>query len=507
MSVIRRNIFWLLVSQAATWIATLATLLVVPNKLGSTDFGTYGFAAGFVQFFTLFAGLGTSVYISRAVARDHSLVGSYVWNATVLKVALWVVVSAAAMALGYGLGNRGQTLAIIAISCVGMLPFLLTEVFTGALAGMQKMAKPAMWVVVQVYYQTAFGILVLVLGWGVVAYTIVMTSGILIPAVATAVMVRPYVRGHRVLDWKVWRLLVVGGVPLLALAFLNLIYGTVDIPILHSIVGSDPVGWYAVALRWVGIPVFITTAVVAAYFPAFSQHGNPLTHEFAPLVNRAVRIVLLVNAPAAIGLFFVAPDLIHLFYGHGYDNSIVLVQILAVGIPIMGMDTVLATALVACDRVSRYLWIAVGAAILNPILCVIAVNVSDSRWQNGAIGASVVTVATEVWVMIGALVLRAPGVIDRAETGRIARIALACAAMVPVLLLASGLPLAVQVILGAITYALATLLFGGVSLGEIREIVTQVISSRRGGGPPAAGDEDSELEVGLAPFQPNSDMA
>jgi O-antigen/teichoic acid export membrane protein len=71
MSLVRKNIFWLLVSQGATWVATLATLLIVPNRLGSTEFGTFGFATGYVQFFTLVAGLGTSIYLSRAIARDH----------------------------------------------------------------------------------------------------------------------------------------------------------------------------------------------------------------------------------------------------------------------------------------------------------------------------------------------------------------------------------------------------------------------------------------------------
>ena len=194
----------------------------------------------------------------------------------------------------------GRRSLLIAISCAGMLPYLLTEVFFGALAGMQRMARPAMWLVVQVYFQTVFGILVLVLGGGVVAYTIVMSFGVLIPMTATALMVRPFVRGHRVFDFRIWRLLVVGGVPLLALTFFNLLYGTLDVPILHALAGSDPVGWYGVAQRWVGIPIFITTAVVAAYFPAFSLHGNPMTDEFAPLVNRALHIVLFVTIPASL---------------------------------------------------------------------------------------------------------------------------------------------------------------------------------------------------------------
>jgi O-antigen/teichoic acid export membrane protein len=509
MSRIHRNIFWLLVSQVATWFATLAALIIVPNKLGSTDLGTYAFATGYVLFFTLIASLGTATYISRAVARDHRLLGPYVWNGVLLKVVLWLFLSVIAMGLAYVLGNRGQTLTIIAICCVGMLPTILAEVFAGGLAGIQDMARPAMWSAAQVYFQTGAGVLVLLLGGDVVAYAAVTTLGTLIPFIANWLLVRRHLDGHRSIDPKVWRLLVVGGIPLLALTFLNMIYGSVDVPILHSMVGSEPVGWYGVALKWAGIPVFATTAVVAAYFPAFSQHGKPIDEHFAPLVNRAIYLVLMVSIPACVGLFFVADDLIHLIYRNGYDQAIVLVRILAVGIPIMGMDTVLGTALVASDRVRRYLWVAASAAVLNPTLCFVLIRVTDQRYSNGAIGAAIITVATELWVMLGALRLRSPGVMARPDVIHLARILAASAVMIPVLLLASGLPLVAQVALGVLVYGAAALGIGVISVAEIRELISRF--TNRGGGDGQAdgtGEDDlaEELEVGLAPLPPSNEV-
>jgi O-antigen/teichoic acid export membrane protein len=509
MSRIHRNIFWLLVSQVATWCATLATLVIVPNKLGSTDLGTYAFASGYVLFFTLIASLGTATYISRAVARDHNLLGPYVWNAVLLKVVLWVLLSAVAMGLAYLLGNRGQTLTIIGICCLGMLPTLLAEVFAGGLAGIQDMARPAVWSAAGVYFHTVAGILVLLLGGGVVAYAAVTTFASVVPFVANWLLVRRHLDGHRSIDPKVWRLLVVGGIPLLALTFLNMIYGSVDVPILHSMVGSEPVGWYGVALKWAGIPVFATTAVVAAYFPAFSQHGKPIDEHFAPLVNRAIYLVLMVSIPACVGLFFVADDLIHLIYSDGYDQAIVLVQILAVGIPIMGMDTVLGTALVASDRVRRYLWVAASAAVLNPTLCFILIRVTDQRYSNGAIGAAIITVATELWVMLGALRLRSPGVMARPDVIHLARILAASAVMIPVLLIATDLPLFAQIGLGGIAYGLAALLFKVISVAEIRELISRFTNRNGGEGDIGATVEDDlseEVEVGLAPLPPSNEV-
>ena len=131
MNLIRRNILWLLVSQLCTWTATFASLVIVPNKLGSNDFGTFAYAAAYGSFFGLIGGLGTSLYLSRAIARDYSLMGSYIWNGVLLKLAVWAVLAPTAVGLAYALGNRGQTLLLIAIACGGMLPTSWQRSFLG----------------------------------------------------------------------------------------------------------------------------------------------------------------------------------------------------------------------------------------------------------------------------------------------------------------------------------------------------------------------------------------
>ena len=110
-----------------------------------------------------------------------------------------------------------------------------------------------------------------------------------------------------------------------------------------------------------------------------------------------------------------------------------LIQILAVGLPIIALDTVLATALVASNRLKGYLVVAAIAAVAEPDRMRDRHQHHRHRYGNGAIGAAIVTVVTELWVMVGALHFRSPGVVDRAEVGRIGRIVAATAAMVPFL--------------------------------------------------------------------------
>jgi O-antigen/teichoic acid export membrane protein len=74
MKLVDRNLTWLFLSQAATWVMTLVVMLVVPRLLGAENLGTYTYAAAYVGFFTLAAGLGTSTLMTREVARDYSIV-------------------------------------------------------------------------------------------------------------------------------------------------------------------------------------------------------------------------------------------------------------------------------------------------------------------------------------------------------------------------------------------------------------------------------------------------
>jgi O-antigen/teichoic acid export membrane protein len=478
MSYIKKNLFALLVTQVATWVISLVMLTVVPDYLGDGGFGALTYATAFVGFFTLAAELGTPPYLTKEVARDHSIVGSYVFNTLLMKVVLTLVLSGVAVALARLLGNSGDLLMLIAIGCFGMLCTVLNDVLTSALMGMERMAKPAAFFTIQIYVGSVGGLIVLFLGGGLILYSAVYALAGVIPVVANSVLLWPRMRGHLRIDLGIWRTVAIGGFPLMVLVVFNRIYGTIDIPILQQIAGEDTVGWYGVAYRWASIPVFISTAVMGAFFPQFSAHGVAVTAEFSRLVNRAIRLVLFVAIPSAVGIAMVAGDLIAMFYnGDTYDPSIVLIQILAIHIPMATMDTILAMALIASDRQHRYIYVAGLAAVLNPIACVFAIHAAMSAFDNGAIGAAIVTVGTELFIMTGALLLRPPGVMDRATVIGVARFAAAGLAMVPALLLGGGLPLGIKVVIGVVCYLAASVAFGAISVTDLQRAVGEVFET------------------------------
>ena len=491
-----KNIVWLLITQSATWIVSFALLIIVPRQLGDVAYGDLAYATIFVQYFTLVAGLETGQLLIKLVARDHSIVGPYVRNALVMKVLLVAVLSVVAVLFASLIGQSGEMLVLIGVGCVGMLLSTLNTVLSSVLAGMERMAKPAMWLAVQVYVGGIVGVFLLAIGGGVVAYATALALAFLIPLVANFAMLWPQIKGHWRIDFSVWGKLVGGGLPLLLLTAFNLIYGTIDFPILEAITDSATVGWYAVAYRWATIPIFMCTAVVGAYFPLFSAHGATMSSEFARTVNKAIKLVLLVSVPAACGLLAVAGDLLDVVYNGEFEESVVPLQILSLHIPVAGLTTILATALVASDHIGKYLFVAGTAAVITPIVLFPAINASVDAYDNGAIGAAIVTTSIEMCVLVGAVVLRAPGVLDRATTSFSLRCTAAGAAIVLVVLLVRDWPLIVQVPLGAVTYVAALLALRVVTVTELKTMTSRAINILRRTPAPEVAEPVDETQGG-----------
>jgi hypothetical protein len=94
-------------------------------------------------------------------------------------------------------------------------------------------------------------------------------------------------------------------------------------------------------------------------------------------------------------------------------------------------------------------------------------------FDNGAIGAAVITVFTECVILAGSIYLRPAGVLDAAAWKSLLRCTLACLAMVPPVLVVGSAPLAVKVAVGVVTYVAASLVLRSVTIDEVRTGFTQ----------------------------------
>jgi O-antigen/teichoic acid export membrane protein len=476
MSVIKRNLGWLLFSQGATWAVSVTVLIIVPREIGDQAFGRLTFAqiyVGLFEFITLF---GSGTYLAKTLSRDAASVGRYVVNTLVLKIFLTFVVIVFALGLATALGYEEQTILLIAIFCLGLLFSTLNSVLMGGLQGLQRMARPALWELIRSVVAATIGLGILLNGGGIVAYALVFNVARVIPVVANLAMLWPDVRRSIQLEFALWKEVMIGGFPFFVTSAFTLIYAMIDVPLIEALAGEETVGWYGLANLWIAAPIFFASMVSYAYFPALSAEAIGDPDAFARLANRAITITLLVAAPAALGIALIAEDFISLLYGTEFQQAAPIMQIAALNIPLVSLDLMLGTVVIAVDRQRQWVILGVIAAVLNPLLNLFAIPFTHRVFDNGALGAAAITVLTELFIFVGALRLRPASVLDRATVSTVLRIGVASASMVPVVLVLGSSPLIVQIFAGALTYLGVSRALGTISMRDIRSIGAESLS-------------------------------
>ena len=470
MSRIRRNIMWLLLSQGATWIVAIVTTIFVPQLLGEQLFGELAFVAAYAAIFELVAIFGTGSYLVKSIARAPSLRGSLLYNALLLKIVTAVIVSAAAIVIGFALGFPRERMTLVIVFSVGIVLGTMINAVTAGLHGTQDMGRPAFWDVVRKYLAAALGIAVLLAGGGPTAYAIAGVCAAILPLGAMTLALRQDLAASGGLDLAVWRRLTIGGAPFFALAALNLLQGSIDVPMLESLAGTESVGWYTLALRWVSMPGMLAAVIATAFFPALSAQGATLNQAFSSMANRCLHFVALITIPAGVGIALIADQFIEFLYGSDFREAVPLMRLLSIEVPVAGINVVIGVAIVAADRQRQWLTVAAVAALFNPAANLVAIPWAVERFGNGAIGAALTTVITEMIMLTGAMRLRPSGVAGNELLRVIGRIVLAGAAMVPIYLLLADISWPVAIVAAAATYVGCALALRTVNFADLREL-------------------------------------
>jgi O-antigen/teichoic acid export membrane protein len=230
------------------------------------------------------------------------------------------------------------------------------------------------------------------------------------------------------------------------------------------------------------MPAFLTATVATAFFPTLSAQSVRDSDDFAATANRALWFVFIVALPAAVGIALVADDFMSFLYGDEFSQSVILIRMLAIHVPLVSINMILGTVIVAVDRQRQWLVISIVAAIINPVLNLVAIPATARWFGNGAIGAAFVTVLTEAIPTVGCLILRPSGVLDRATARVMGRIVVAGSAMIPVVMFLGARPLWLQILGGIVAYITASALLRTVTPSDLRvfrDAVLGRLTSRR----------------------------
>jgi O-antigen/teichoic acid export membrane protein len=142
--------------------------------------------------------------------------------------------------------------------------------------------------------------------------------------------------------------------------------------------------------------------------------------EFQATVRKTLRLVLIVTVPAAVTLFVLADDVIGvLFTLASFGPAVPILRIQAISLALVYVDYLLVCILMAVGRERTWIAIVAASCLLNPALNWVLIPAADAAYANGAVGAALAKLGTEVFFLV--CTLRAlPSGIFGAESARFA---------------------------------------------------------------------------------------
>lgn len=478
-----RNIIALLITQLGTWTITLVLTLVLPRYLGVQLYGVYAFVFSFTGFVSIGMNLGMGTYLTWRIAQHPEEAGKLTLNALAIQVPLAIAFSLLALVSVPLTDTSLLVIHLTVITAAANAAGAMVSTCVSGLAGLQNMRVPSF---IGLGCSTAgtVGILITVQMHGnivVLAACGLGAQSLNLLLMFAYAQVKLHLLGP--IDFRLWPKIVGGGMPFFAWSVVLLFYGQVDITLTKVLAGDTVVGWYAAANRIVSIPVFLPTIVVTAVLPALSHERVPSSPRFRQLATHSMRMVMLVGIPAAAGTVLLATHLVALLRFPATFNQISpLIVILGVNMPLIGLDMVLGTVLIATGRQKAWTGVGIISAIFNPLANLWAIPFTQHMYGNGAIGASVVTVATECIMLVGALVLLPRPLFTWADVGYIVRCLVAAALMIPAVhgIIGYGtISIALAVTYGVVIYAMAAYILRLFTNDDIRAVV-QTIQARLG---------------------------
>ncbi|MGH2369303.1 MAG: flippase, partial [Chloroflexota bacterium] len=461
-----------------TWLSTIGLTILLPRYLGDVNLGKINLAFAFADWCGLLVSFGISTYLTKEVARRGAAASAVVLNALVFRLVIALAVGSVAAVVATFLGYDALTRQLVYLLTTHMLLMVVTGVLTGALQGMEQLRIVALVDAISKLLLLGLVALFLFQGYGPigVAVAYILSDVLIITWYIYALRRLGGLSGP--IDPRTWRSLILGGMPFLIWEAALLTYARIDVIILSMFTHAAVLGWYHAAYRIISIPLFAPAVLMTVTFPALSAAAKDQA-VFSRIARRAIHVAVLMTVPMTIGLVVLADRLIQLFgYPEGFTNSIIPIQLLALSLPLVGMNMIVGSILNARDRQRKWAMAGVVAAVLNPALNLVAIPYTQTEFGNGGIGAAAVTSLTEVFLLAAGQYLLPKGVLDTATFVGALKCLLVGLIMGAGIWLAHGLPVLIVIPFGALIYGAGSLLLGTVSLGDLRRVRTYLTERR-----------------------------
>lgn len=379
-----------LVFSAAPRVADVLAFVVISRISGASEAAVFSVAAAYLAIFAATTrGLDDLLIrqVAGGAADNSQAVGGFLSIKLLVATGSIVLVVGVLSALHY----PSATARAVMVIALGFIPEVLASSVYAYFQGRRSFGFPAIAlsgvaaarlicaVVLALRggtaYQVAVAWSVMSLVWAVLAELAYMAESgrYLLPCLA---------RGA-ILEWR-------AGVTFLSITTLLALESYLDVIILERVHAAMQVTWYRAATNVVFSVALVAQAYQAGVYPYMARLGRTAEDELRSVYHSSMSVLVCLVFPAIAGVAILAPDIIALVFGEGFDAATPVLRILAVALVFIFLNAPVSRVLLVYQR---------QASLLVVIVVTLVVNIIGNfvlGQTMGAIGAAISRVASSL---------------------------------------------------------------------------------------------------------------
>jgi O-antigen/teichoic acid export membrane protein len=380
-------------------VLSLVSVPIMVRHLGVVDFGRYVSVTALVFIVAMFTEAGlTNLGIREYATRKGSDREALLRNLNGLRLVMTTVAVLGAVAFSAVTRSSTVIVAGTALAGVGLLLTLVQQTYAVPLSAELRLGWVTALELLKQATLTVLIVALVVVGAGLLPFFAAAVGSGLTVLAATLVLIRGRVSLRPRFELAVWRGLLADLLPYALATAVGVVYFRVAV-VLLSYVGSEvETGIYSAAFRIVEVLVTVPFIVISAAFPILARAARDDAERLRYALQRLFEASAICGAGLALVIALGAPFAVAVIAGQGFEEAVVVLQVLGVALLTSFLATAGNFALLSL-RAHRALVVNGGIAAVVVIVGVLALTP-----PLGATGAALATVAGEAAMVVANVV-------------------------------------------------------------------------------------------------------
>ncbi len=375
------SVMWSFVAVSINAFVALFISILLGRLLGPSDLGLYRLARTIAYLLSVFIGLGIPSAITKFTAESinqPNLRKGYFTAAFSLSVILGSIFTLAFFIFApqiASLFENGELTPLLQLISPLLLFFFINSMLQSYLVGLRKMSLFSTSIILENTLMAIFTTTLVIQGWGASGAVLGIVTAALVNALylSWAVGLRANLNFTELL--KRMKVQLKFGLNILASTAINQINYRADVLALGYFQNNESVGYYSVGITLGNFFFLIPKSIQKVTYPTTAEYwGTNQKQQLQLLLTRSTRYTTSILLLLAFPFLIFAKDVTFLLYGSEFAPSVIVLQIIVVGIVINGgLSNSVGGTLPAIGRPELAAKISAISALMNVVLLVLLI--------------------------------------------------------------------------------------------------------------------------------------